>query len=105
MSRECNYEMTNVLAHTLPTFFSFSEWKRCYAWDIEHIFMEMRKSAQRSGQPVTKYVFVGDLGGFSFTCAADFAKHGIPLLKKLSGEIERYYPECAGPIVLINVGR
>ena len=81
---------------------SEDEWKECYAWDIEGIFEEMRKSSTKCGVPVTKYVFIGDLSGFSFTCSADFLSHGVPLLKKLAHEIEKCYPECAGPIILIN---
>ena len=81
---------------------SEEEWKECYAWDIEGIFEEMRKSSKKCGLPVTKYVFIGDLSGFSFSCSADFLSHGVPLLKKLAHEIEKCYPECAGPIILIN---
>lgn len=62
----------------------------------------VQRTQKLSRKAVTQYVFVGDLGAFSFMCAGDFMKHGLPLLKKLSGEIERFYPECAGPIVLIN---
>ena len=81
---------------------SEEEWKECYAWDIEGIFEQMRHSSKKCGVPVTKYVFIGDLSGFSFSCSADFLSHGVPLLKKLAHEIEKCYPECAGPIILIN---
>ena len=62
----------------------------------------MKESSKKCGVPVDKYDFIGDLAGFSFSCSADFLSHGVPLLKKLAHEIEKCYPECAGPIILIN---
>lgn len=78
------------------------DWAECYTWDIEGIFEEMRKSALSCKKMIDKYVYVADLQHFSFSCSASFLKHGVPLLRKLSGEIERFYPEIAGPIILIN---
>ena len=81
---------------------SENQWRQCYTWDIEGIFEEMRKSSVRNKKLINKYVYVGDLSEFSFSCSRDFLKHGVPLLKVLSAEIERFYPEIAGPIILIN---
>ena len=52
--------------------FTIDQWIRCYIWDLERTYVEMRKAAREANQPIEKYVFCGDwydvLLLFSFCC-------------------------------------
>ena len=75
-----------------------TEWLQVTLWDMERIMNQIRQSSEKSGKACWEYCFIGDVQGYELVNGMKT----IPLLQKLTEQIECNYPEIAGCIVLIN---
>ena len=80
--------------------FSADEWVNLWAWDMEEHLTQMRKSSLACGKAVHKFCMIGDLKG-SGTYSG---MKTLPLLKLLGKNVETFYPEIVGKVILINAG-
>lgn len=85
--------------------FTIEEWVDIYIWDLERHFPAMREASIKSGKPLEKYIYFGDVGGIVSGILNQSIWKVIPLLKALVGSVEEYYPEIVHTIVLFNVPR
>mmetsp|Transcript_84141 Transcript_84141/g.242944 ORF Transcript_84141/g.242944 Transcript_84141/m.242944 type:complete len:443 (+) Transcript_84141:93-1421(+) len=85
--------------------YSLDEWIRLYAWDMDNVIAELRRSSLRAGRPITKCVYVGDMRGISIWQAKDLLTNKGPFLGKLARAVESHSPEMVGTIIVFNLPR
>jgi len=106
----CGYDKTMrpLLVEKLGEFFgsdeaykgiSFSEWITSYAFEEGLVTYHFREAMLKHGAPYGHRMnFIGDLAGIRLMTAMKI----IPYLKMLVKEVEIYWPEFAGDVVLVN---
>eukprot|EP00947_MAST-08B_sp_MAST-8B-sp1_P001275 g1275.t1 len=77
------------------------EWLKCYAWTQADLTQRFRETSIQRKQAIWKHSYLGDIKGVSYMGAY----RTISFIKTLTKDVETNFPECAGPIFIVNAPR
>mmetsp|Transcript_15345 Transcript_15345/g.24548 ORF Transcript_15345/g.24548 Transcript_15345/m.24548 type:complete len:308 (+) Transcript_15345:464-1387(+) len=98
--RPIYYERTGkIRCDLLHANITKEEFERCHVWGIQQMMARAEKSSQDMKKPVTQFVMVMDLEGFSLQ-----QRVGFPYLVGTLACDDKYYPNFMGKVYVLNAG-